>query len=110
AVAVSEAEMPHLSRLKMRGLRDTIDADYILYSIGSGYYGGTNGERALASGQFEKLAERPGLVLLRRTTAAPAPPPVTPPVTPSPPPATPPARPVTPPPAPPARPSSPRQR
>jgi uncharacterized membrane protein len=63
-LAVSEQEMPHISRLKMRSLRDTTDADYILYGVGS--IGSANGDRVLAAGQFEKIAERPGLLLLKR--------------------------------------------
>jgi uncharacterized membrane protein len=69
SVAMSEAEMTHVSRLNMKGLRDTWDADYILYAVGSGYGGGTNAERALASGSFEKVAERPGVALLKRKSA-----------------------------------------
>lgn len=65
-LAVSEQEMPHLSRLNMLSLRDTTNADYLLYGVGSGGFGGDNGERALAAGEFEVLAERPGLKLLKR--------------------------------------------
>jgi hypothetical protein len=65
-LAVSEHELPHLSRVNMISLRDTTDADYILYAVGSGFLGSSNGEKALASGDFERMAERPGLVLLRR--------------------------------------------
>jgi hypothetical protein len=77
SVAMSEAEMTHVSRDVMRGLRDTYDADYILYGIHSGYAGAHNAQRALASGEFEKIAERPGLALLKRKpkNAPPAPPP-----------------------------------
>jgi uncharacterized membrane protein len=96
SVAMSEAEMPHVSRLWMRTLRDSTDADYLLYGTSSGYAGATNAERVLAAGEFERVAERPGLMLLRRKgltprTAAPlvpppparapaAPAPITPPV------------------------------
>jgi uncharacterized membrane protein len=73
SVAMSEAEMPHVTRLKMRGLRDTYEADYILYALGSGYGGSTNADRALASGQFQKIADRPGLALLQRRTSVAAP-------------------------------------
>jgi uncharacterized membrane protein len=65
-LAVSEHEMPHISRLHMLSLRDTADADYLLYAPGSGFFGSTNADRALAKGDFEKIAERPGLVLLRK--------------------------------------------
>ena len=76
SVAMSEAEMTHVSRDVMRGLRDTNDADYILYGIHSGYAGAHNAERALASGEYEKIAERPGLALLKRKAKkAPSPPP-----------------------------------
>jgi len=66
SVAMSEAEMPHVSRLFMRTLRDGTDADYLLYGTSSGYGGATNAERVLAAGEFEIMAERPGLRLLRR--------------------------------------------
>jgi hypothetical protein len=58
--------MPHISRLHMRSLRDTTAADYLLYAVGGGRYGGDNAEKALAAHEFESVAERPGLVLLRR--------------------------------------------
>ena len=64
SVAMSESEMTHVSHLDMRGLRDTADADYLLYA--SGAVGASNAERALAAGEFEKIAERPGLALLKR--------------------------------------------
>ncbi len=64
SVAMSESEMTHVSHLDMRGLRDTTDADYVLYAGGAG--GASNAERALAAGEFEKIAERPGLTLLKR--------------------------------------------
>jgi len=66
SLAVSEGEMPHLSRQWVRTLRDTYDADYILYGVDTGYLGGSNAQRALASGDYETIAERPGLALLRR--------------------------------------------
>lgn len=103
SLAIGEAEMTHVSRLKIKGLRDTWDADYILNSVGSG----GNGDRALASGEFEKVAERPGLVLLKRKLPSVPPPifppgeprPAPPPPAPTPAPAAHPA-PATPPPAP----------
>jgi hypothetical protein len=67
-LAVSEREMPHLSRLNMLTLRDTADADYLLYAVGSGWFGSDRAEKALREGKFEKVAERPGLVLLKRKT------------------------------------------
>jgi uncharacterized membrane protein len=85
SVAMSEAEMPHVSHLKMRGLRDSYDADYILYALGSGYGGSTNADRALLNGQFEKIAERPGLALLKRRPLGTPPPPAAPVAPPGPP-------------------------
>jgi uncharacterized membrane protein len=75
SLAVSEHEMPHLSRLLMLSLRDTTDADYLLYATGSGYFGSDRAERALAAGEFRRFADRPGLVLLQRARPLPAPPP-----------------------------------
>jgi hypothetical protein len=75
SLAVSEHEMPHLSRLLMLSLRDTTDADYLLYAVGSGYFGSDRAERALAAGEFRRFADRPGLVLLQRVRPVPAPPP-----------------------------------
>ena len=72
-LAVSEHEMPHLSRLNMISLRDTSDADYLLYAVGSGYFGSDRADRARQAGQFREVGERPGLVLLERTTPRPAP-------------------------------------
>jgi hypothetical protein len=66
SVAMSEAEMPHVSRDVMRTLRDTTDADYLLYGTDSGYAGATRAEAALAAGEFEVLQARPGLKLLKR--------------------------------------------
>jgi uncharacterized membrane protein len=85
SAAIGESEMTHVSRLKMKGLRDTWDADYILYSTSS--YG-SGAERALASGEFDKIAERPGLALLKRKPkTAPAEPTPGPPPPANPPPA-----------------------
>jgi uncharacterized membrane protein len=70
-LAVSEHEMPHLSRLHMLSLRDsTDDADYLLYGVGGGF-GSERAEQVLRSGVFRKLAERPGLMLLERVTPLP---------------------------------------
>jgi uncharacterized membrane protein len=69
SLAIGEAEMTHISHLKVKGLRDSMDTDYVLYSIGSG------GDRALVSGEFEKVAERPGgLTLLVRKSPTVLPP------------------------------------
>jgi hypothetical protein len=70
SVAMSEQEMPHLSRLDMRTLRDTTDADYFLYGTYS--QGAGNAEQLLAAGQVKVMAERPGLKLLRRIDLEPA--------------------------------------
>jgi uncharacterized membrane protein len=64
SLAIGEAEMTHVSRLNIKGLRDTFDADYILYPVGD-----PNAQRALSSGQFDKVAERPGLGLIKKKTA-----------------------------------------
>jgi uncharacterized membrane protein len=64
SVAMSEQEMPHISRLNMRTLRDTTDADYFLYGVAS--QGAANADRLLATGQAKMIAQRPGLKLLRR--------------------------------------------
>ena len=67
SVAISEMEMSHVSSLHMRGLSDGVfDSDYILYGLGSGAYGSNNAEAALARGDYEKIAERPGLALLKK--------------------------------------------
>ena len=64
SLSIGESEMTHISHLDVKGLRDSIDSDYIIYSLGSG------GDRALVSGDFDKIAERPGgLILLKRKTA-----------------------------------------
>lgn len=71
SVAVSEMEMSHVSHLNMRGLSDGVfDADYILYALGAGFYGSIHADEALARGDYEKIAERPGLALLKRTAKA----------------------------------------
>jgi len=81
SVAISEAEMPHVSRDVIRTLRDTTDADYLLYDTNSGFGGATRANAELASGAFEVVATRPGLTLLKRkrptgaATATPPPPP-----------------------------------
>ena len=73
SLAISESEMTHVSHLRIKGLRDSMDTDYIIFSIGSG------GDRALVSGDFEKVAERPGgLQLLKRKFGGVLPPILTP--------------------------------
>ena len=89
SLGIGEAEMTHVSHLKLKGLHDSLDVDWIIYSPGS------NGDRALTNGEFDKITERPGgLMLLKRKpkaampapgaptqpilTAPPAPPPAPP--------------------------------
>ena len=97
SLAIGEAEMTHVSHLNIKGLGDTFDADYLLYAMNSGAAGSVNADRALATGEYEKFAERPGLILLRRKPKQTNPPPaVAPPGLSPPPPPPPPAR-VTPP-------------
>ena len=107
SLAIGEAEMTHVSHLNIKGLGDTFDADYLLYSIGSGAAGSSNADRALATGAYEKAGERPGLILLRRKPKVDTSPAV-PGMSPSPP--TPPPAPPAPPPAPPAPPARPAPR
>jgi uncharacterized membrane protein len=70
-LAMSEHEMPHISRLNMLSLRDTTDADYLLYQVGSGYFGSDRADQALKAGTFKIVAERPGLVLAQRIVPLP---------------------------------------
>jgi len=105
SLAIGEAEMTHVSHLNIKGLGDTFDADYLLYSVGSGAAGSANADRALATGEYEKFAERPGLILLRRKPKT-ATPPAVPGLSPAPP--APPPPPPTQPAAPPAARSMPR--
>lgn len=70
SIGVSEQEMPHLSHLNMKTLRDSTDADYFLYGVSS--QGSNNGERLLAAGQATVIAQRPGLKLLHRKDLDPA--------------------------------------
>lgn len=67
AVAISEQEMPHVNFVKTLCLRDGWGgADYILYGLASGFYGGNNAQHALESGEYEKLDERGSIGLLGR--------------------------------------------
>jgi len=66
-VAISEQEMPHVNFVQTMCLRDGwAGADYILYGVSSGFYGGTNAQHALESGEYEQLEERSGIGLLGR--------------------------------------------
>jgi len=71
SLALSNAEMTHVTHLIMRTLIENNDADYLLYGTDSGD-GGNYGPKALASGQYEKVAQR-GVVALLKRKAAPAP-------------------------------------
>jgi uncharacterized membrane protein len=79
-VAVSEQEMPHISRLNTYSLRDTAEVDYLLYGTASGFYGSDRANQQVGSGAFEIIAERPGLALARRKGVLDAPPPAAAPV------------------------------
>jgi uncharacterized membrane protein len=64
--AVAEQELPHVSgRLTIRSLKyDTSGAEYLLYGTTS--MGADVGARALARGEYVEVAQRPGLMLLKR--------------------------------------------
>jgi len=67
SVAVSDRELPHISRMNLFSLRDGLfDSDYVLYDPMSSYLGADNAEEALATGELEQIASRPGLALLKR--------------------------------------------
>jgi uncharacterized membrane protein len=70
-VAISEAEMPHVSGLNILSLRDTSDADYLLFGTNSGFFGADRAYTAIREGRFQPLAERPGLALVRRAASPP---------------------------------------
>jgi len=87
-LGIGEAEMTHVSHLWVKGLIDSTDVEYVIYTPGAG-------DKAVATGQFEKIAERPGGVALYKRkgkdTPAPAAPTPTPTPTVNPPPPPPPA-------------------
>jgi hypothetical protein len=64
--AVTEQELPHVSgRLKVLALRDgPMGTDYVLYGVASG--GSQFGAQLLASGAYVEVAQRPGLILIKR--------------------------------------------
>ncbi|MBI5533552.1 MAG: DUF2079 domain-containing protein [Deltaproteobacteria bacterium] len=68
SLSASENECPHVSsRLVAYALRVChCDADYILYRVGSGGFGGDHANQALSSGKYAKIAERSGLALLKK--------------------------------------------
>jgi uncharacterized membrane protein len=67
SVAVSDRELPHISRMNLFSLRDGLfDADYVLYDPMSSYLGADNAEAGLATGELVQIAARPGLALLKR--------------------------------------------
>jgi len=72
SLAMTNVEMTHVSHLVMRTLTETGNtADYLLYGTDAG--DGPWGERAVASGEYEKVAERANVVLARRKHRAPTP-------------------------------------
>jgi uncharacterized membrane protein len=97
SLGIGEAEMTHVSHLRIKGLRDSTDVDYILYSPGAG------GDHALTSGEYEKVAERPGGLVLYKRRAKGAPPAPPKPTLTAPPPAAAPPAPQAPPALPPSR-------
>lgn len=74
SVAVSDHELPHLSRMNLFSLRDGLfEADYLLFGTDSRYLGADVAEPAIARGEYVRLAEKSGLVLAVRADLAPAP-------------------------------------
>jgi hypothetical protein len=72
SVAVSEHELPHISRMNLFSLRDGLfDADYLLYDIAGGYLGADIAEPALARGQYRLVAQKSDLALLKRVDPPP---------------------------------------
>jgi len=71
SLAMSNVEMPHVTHLIMRTMTENNDADYLLYGTDSGE-ATAMAPKALASGQYEKVAER-GLVALLKRKGAPGP-------------------------------------
>ena len=70
-IAVSERELPHVStRLNCYSLRDGIEgAEWILYSTDMGGMGSGAGVDARNKHTYDVVAEKPGLVLLKRAAA-----------------------------------------
>jgi hypothetical protein len=68
SLAVSEMETAHFSnRLTVYTLKLGVsDADYILYRTDSGGFGSNQATEALASGRYERVAERGKFALLKR--------------------------------------------
>jgi uncharacterized membrane protein len=68
SLAVSEMETAHFSnRLTVYTLKLGVsDADYILYRTDSGGFGSNQATEALASGKYERVAERGKFALLKR--------------------------------------------
>ena len=67
SLAIGEAEMTHVSHLNIKGLRDTFDADYILYPTGA---------PAAVSGRSPRASSKrslsvPGGLLKRKSKTAP---------------------------------------
>jgi uncharacterized membrane protein len=74
SVAISEAEMPHVSGMDIFSLRDTSDAEYLLYGTTSGFGGSDRANKVIEAKKFEIIAQRPGLALARRQPPQPTPP------------------------------------
>jgi len=70
SISVSESENPHVSnRPKVYALRTGhYDAEYVLYRLNSGSFGSDHANKALATGNYVKVAEKEGFALLKRTT------------------------------------------
>jgi uncharacterized membrane protein len=68
SLAVSEMETAHFSnRLTVYTLKLGVsDADYVLYRTDSGGFGSNQASEALASGKYERVAERGKFALLKR--------------------------------------------
>jgi uncharacterized membrane protein len=71
SLGMSNAEITHVSHLIMRTLWETNEADYLLYGTDAGdaHYGA----KALASGQYEQVATRGRVALLKRKQTTPTP-------------------------------------
>jgi uncharacterized membrane protein len=67
SLAVSEHELPHVSgRTRCFDLKDDFfGADYVLYDRDSGSNGAEHARKALETGDYEQIAERGSIILLR---------------------------------------------
>jgi uncharacterized membrane protein len=73
SLAVSEHELPHVSgRTKCFDLKDDFfGADYLLYERESGGNGTEQAKKALATGDYDHLAERGSIILLKNKNYSP---------------------------------------